>query len=650
VSKKVLLTSVCRPLGPKYGDAPSVGYELLYGQVTRAQGLFSPRTFNIHFSLEYIAQNLDAPTVVLQYPSKSELIRELKKGYDYVGVSFLLAVMHKMKEVVALIRQYAPESKIVLGGYGTVLNDEALESYGDYICRGEGVAFFRRLLGEPEIPMPYQQPLLVSWLKVFGWKASGTGEIFAGLGCPNGCDFCCTSHFFSRQHIKLLPEGKDIYAVAERYLEMDPNLVLLIIDEDFLLNKKRAMEFRDCVTKGGKTLSIFAFSSVKALSQYTVEEILEMGIDGFWIGYEGTRSGYAKQQGRPIEDIITEFRAHGITILTSMILGFDYQNPEVVAQELDGLMKLKPALAQFLIYGPVPGTPFYERAIKENLLQEVYTKDKDLFYRRGDGFATMIKHPTLSPAQIEDLQRWCFQEDFQRLGPSIFRTLEARLLGCRKLRNSPNPRLREKAEYYAKELRAAYPAFLAGRLLGPNSAVRHRIGRLERRVHAVLGSPTLQERLRSLLAVGAALWTGLTLKLDLFQHPNLQRTMYRMPAKRWAGVDLWEELRRKTAIPNLSIQVELQHAEQQVWMRLEGRLSGAEAEGLGQRIHDSLARSKSRLVLDLKKLQWDKVDDLRPLREKLAAYRSRIRLILPKLAAAHPEVILLAGMFQHYRG
>ena len=99
--KKILLTSVCRPMGPKYGDAPSVGYELLYPQVLRAQGIFSPRTVNIHFGLEYIAENLDAPTVVLQYPSKRELIRELKKGYDYVGVSFLLAVMHKVKETVA---------------------------------------------------------------------------------------------------------------------------------------------------------------------------------------------------------------------------------------------------------------------------------------------------------------------------------------------------------------------------------------------------------------------------------------------------------------------------------------------------------------------------------------------------------------------
>ena len=85
-------------------------------------------------------------------------------------------------------------------------------------------------------------------------------------------------------------------------------------------------------------------------------------------------------------------------------------------------------------------------------------------------------------------------------------------------------------------------------------------------------------------------------------------------------------------------------------MRLEGALSPVEAASLGQRIRDSLARSRTRMVLDLKKLQWDKVNDLRPLREKLAAYRSRIRLILPKLAAAHPEVILLASMFQCYIG
>jgi len=648
MSAKVLLTSVCRPIGPEYGDAPSVGYELLYRQVTRAQGLFSPRTVNVHFALDYIATNLEAPTVVLQYPSKRELIRELEKGYDYVGISFLMAVMHKMKEMVALIRKHSPHTKIVLGGYGTVLKDEVLAPYADYICREEGVAYFRRLLGEPPISMPYKHPLIVSWLRVFGWKVSGTGKIFAGLGCPNGCDFCCTSHFFSRKHIPLLPTGKDIYAVVERGLDLDPSLVFLIIDEDFLLNKRRAMEFRDCVLQGTRRPSIFAFSSVKAISQYTVEEILEMGIDGFWIGYEGTRSNYAKQQGRPIEDILTEFREHGITVLTSMIVGFDYQNREIVAQELDGLMKLKPALGQYLIYGPVPGTPFYERIIKENLLQDVYTDNRDLFYRRADGFRTMIKHPTLSAEEIEEIQTWCFEQDFQRLGPSIYRVLEARLLGYLKLKDSPNPVLRQKAEYYARELRHAYPIFLAGRCLGPNAAIRRWIGELEQRVHAELGPPAFTQRLQSVLAVGAALWSGLTLKLGLFQHPRLQRTPYRLPEHQGSAWQMWDKLHARVAASNLSVQVEWQHAKQQAWMRLEGALSSVDAEGLGQRIREALARGRSRLVLDLKHLHWDQVGDLSPLRQMLGAYRSRIRVVLPKPWAAHPELLLLANTFQHY--
>jgi uncharacterized iron-regulated protein len=51
----------------------------------------------------------------------------------------------------------------------------------------------------------------------------------------------------------------------------------------------------------------------------------------------------------------------------------------------------------------------------------------------------------------------------------------------------------------------------------------------------------------------------------------------------------------------------------------------------------------------MKKLHWDKVEDMRPLAEHLAVYRSRIRLILPKLTVAHPELLLLAGMFHHYQ-
>jgi len=623
---KVLLTSICRPLGEKYGDAPSVGYELLFGQVTRAQGLFSPRANHIHFSLEYIAENLDAPAVVLQYPSKGELIRELGRGYDVIAVSFILATFHRMKETVALIRKHSPHSKIVLGGYGTVLSDAELAPWGDAFCRGEGVAFMRDYLGEPPIPMPYRHPLIVSRMKIFGKESSRTGMVFAGLGCPNGCDFCATSYFFKRRHVKLLPTGRDIFNVIERYLEIEPEMSIVVLDEDFLLNKKRAMEFRDCVLASGRALSLFVFASLRAISQYTTTEILEMGIDGCWIGYEGTRSGYAKQGGRAAEEIFREFREHGITILASMIVGFPYQTPEIIAEERAGLFALKPSLAQFLIYGPTPGTPFYDRIIKEGLLHKELSDDRERYYSRCTGFRAMVQHPTMTPEAIESSQQESFALDYRHLGPSIYRALETWLLGYLKLKDSPNASLRNKAGRFAFEIGRAYPIFLAGRLLGPTREIRRWVGTLEKSVHAALGRPTWRQRVESVAAVFLAAGSWMALRLEVFQHPSLIRHTFRLPQES-VPAKLWRRLRGEDPSGH-QVQVELR-PEATIWVRIEGRLAMAGADRLAADIKEALAQRRERLVLDLNRLKASEEEALERLGRSLAQYRNRIRVVLP---------------------
>lgn len=635
--KRVLLTSVCRPIGPSHGDAPSVGYELLHGQVTRAQGMFSPRSLHLHFSLDYVAENLDAPCVVLQYPSRAELIAELQKGYDYVGVSFLLAVFHRMCDVVALIREHAPQSKIVLGGYGTVLADEVLAPYADHICREEGVGFMRELLGEPPLPMPYGHPLIVSQLRVFGARVSTTGMVFAGLGCPNGCDFCCTSHFFKRKHIRLLPTGKDIYAVVARYLAIDPDISLVVLDEDFLLNKRRALEFRDEVVRGGKALSIFAFASIRALSQFSVTEVVEMGIDGLWIGYEGKRSGFKKQEGRPVEELFAELRAHGVSILASMIVGLPYQDAAIVQRELDGLLDLEPSLCQFLIYGPTPGTPFYERVTADGLLRKDLVADPALYYKKCDGFTAMVDHPQLTPAEIEGQQRDCFRQDFERLGPSIYRSVEAWLRGYLTLRTSTNPLLRAKAAAFARDLRKTYPVFLAGRLFGPNRAIRRKITRLQRAVHAELGRPTVGERLLAVAAAGMALWTSLTLRLQWFQHPRLVRHSYRMPAAEPGFARVWRKLRHLRQ--GLSLD---RTPEGAVWLRLRGELCAPKAERLSTRLQRALRRSRDELVLDCGRLTSMESEAAQRLAAALHVYRTRIRVLVPAAIAQSGAAAALA--------
>jgi radical SAM superfamily enzyme YgiQ (UPF0313 family) len=623
---KVLLTSICRPIGAAHGDAPSVGYEVLYGQITRAQGIFSPRSTNYTFGLDYIAANIDAPATVLHYPSHAELIRELRKAPDYVGISFNLSLFQRMKEAVALVRLHAPNAKVVLGGYGTVVDDEMLAPYSDYVCRGEGVAFFREVLDETPRPMPYDHPLVTHTLRVFSFPVQRTGMIFAGLGCPHGCDFCCTSHFFKRHHIRLLPTGDDIYRVIDRYLEVDPKMNLAIIDEDFLVAKDRAIRLRELVLERGKALSIFAFATVKGLSRITPRELLETGIDGVWVGYEGKRSGFAKQQGRPIEELIPDLRSHGITVLSSMILGFDYQTPEIIRQELSEFMALKPTFAQFLIYGPTPGTPFFERVMKEGRLHRDLAEDPETYYRKCDGFAAMVNHPSMAPKEIEALQRECFETDFRVLGPSILRSVETWFAGWKRYHDSDSSYLRAKSERWAEEIRNAYPLFRVAKRYGPTPEMA--VG-LEGEIEAALGPPSLGQRCLSLMAPLAARVTRFTLQYDRFQHPKLRRLTFR--SSRWA-------LRPG---PLGSLRVDIERALRSTIVKLEGALDQSSARHLAAGILNVLHGNDAQVRVVVAEGTQATREHLRILGKRLARYRHRVSVAVPSV----PETWVQLGQW-----
>lgn len=611
---KVLLTSVCRPIGPTHGDAPSVGYELLHGQVTRAQGIFSPRATHNTFALDYIAANLDAPAVVLHYPSRKELVRELRKGPAIVGVSFLLATFHRMKEVVGLIRKHAPNARVVLGGYGTVLDDETLAPYADHVCREEGVGFFRALLGEPPRALPYDHPLVVSTLRVLSAPVGRTGMIFAGLGCPHGCDFCCTSYFFKRRHIRLLPTGDDIFRVIERYLEIDPKMSFTILDEDFLVAKDRANRLRELVQARGTPLSIFAFATVKALSRMTPRELLETGIDGVWIGYEGKRSGYAKQEGRPVEELIPDLRSHGVKVLTSMILGFDYQTSEIVREELAELLALKPTLGQFLIYGPTPGTPFFERVMKEGRLQPELAEDPERYYRVCDGFTAMVRHPSMAAADIEGLQRECFETDYRVLGPSVVRTVEVWLQGWKRYHDDDSAYLRAKAARWAAEIRQAYPVLRVAKRWGTNPGAA---ARLQAEIEATLGPASLARRCFAVLSPLAAAWTRFTLQYDCFQHPRLQRRSYR--CSRWTL--------RAGEIGSLRVAIE--RSLKPTVVKLEGAMDRASARRLAAGILTHLQTTDAHVHVVVAEGTHATRRHLRILEKRLTRQRHRVSVAIP---------------------
>jgi radical SAM superfamily enzyme YgiQ (UPF0313 family) len=525
-SPKVLLTSVIRPFGKRHGDAFSTTTQALH-QLMWAQDMFRIEDPAYHWGLDVIAANIQAPTVVLHYPSLSELIRELRKGYDYLGISFNPPTFHKLKRMIPAIRKHAPNTKIVLGGHGTALRDDELAGLYDILCREEGIRFFRKLLDEPE--QPFKTPPFVFESSLFSLPLLGkSAPIFGGVGCANGCDFCMTSHYFKKQHIRFLETGQQMLDAILEIKRGDPQVESFVIyDEDLLLNATRGRQFLDACRKTDERFGITVFASVKALSQYEPRELAEMGVTSAWIGFEGVQAGYGKQQGKSYAELFDQLKEVGIGPAASMIIGFDYQTPETIEREFAELLRLKPMVSQFLIYGPTRGSALHERLAAEGRLNDV----AEYMFPMMDGFTLGFHHPHISPPTMKLLARQLYRGEYQFLGPTIYRTIEITLRGYRNLKNATEPRLKLRAEMQKEFLLHAYAARRIGMAFAPNNLVRTRVEHLYQDLERELGpAPKLQE-LQSYAVLPFGLWTRLKLKYDVFTQSPPRRHEYNSPER-----------------------------------------------------------------------------------------------------------------------
>lgn len=526
----ILLSTVCRPFGGN-GEGDSVGAELFHAQITREQGIFSYRQVIRCWGLDYIAENIDAHSVVLHYPSEREFVSELKNNtYEFIGINFVVATFHKLKRMAQLIRLHAPGLKIILGGYGTVLSDEELLPYGDLICREEGIGYMRKLL-EEDTNKPIVHPYApIESPRVYSYPLkTKVAHITGGLGCPNGCDFCCTSHFFKRRYIPFVKSGRELYRIIfemEKQAEKagDDLSGFIIIDEDFFLHEKRAREFLDCVREGGKPLSIMGFGSVRGLSKFTPDEIAEMGFDILWTAFEGNQSNFGKLKGKSLSELYESLKSRGVALLSSMIIGFDYQDRRTVMEEFRMITDLGPSLLQILIYFAFPGTPLHRHLIQEQRYLPEYHENPD--YRTFDGFSMHFSHPHFSATELEDLQTELYRKNFEILGPSLPRVIRVWFEGYKNLRHSSNPLLRGRAERMREYVKSTIPVLYPAMFLGPNRAQRVDAKALFREIKQDMGGLSLKEQLFCFAIILLSFWTWLTAKLNVSQQPKLLRVEY----------------------------------------------------------------------------------------------------------------------------
>ena len=519
--------------------------ELFHNQVTREQGIFSYRFNHSSFGLYFLAENIEMPTVVLDFPTLPQFVEELKKGYDYVGISYVMPNLKKAQKMAALVRQHAPRSKIILGGHGVAVPETEQLIDHDYICRGEGVTFLRKLFGEAT-DKPIRHPLLHSAhnRRVMGAPLpEGSGILIPGVGCANKCRFCATSHFFG-DYIAYLPTGQDVFDVCCAYEDTLGVTDFGVMDENFLKQPQRALELLACMEKAGRRFTFGIFSSAETIHALpSLDLLVRLGITFIWMGVESKHAIYEKNKGIDFKGLVAELRKRGISVMTSAILFLEEHTQKNIGEDVDFIIGLNADYIQFMELGPLPGTPLYREYATQGKLM---TPEEMPYEERHGQDRIWFKHPAFTGKESAVVLRKAFERDYVTNGASFIRAVQTAMQGYEYTVSSKDPYVHARAKGFKEFLNMTRSFILSARLFSQNAATTSLLDRLVQKYTHHFSTPSLKQRALSMAI--AALSSKEALRTKLFsdvRQPPLRYTQYRVKNSE-ASSELLLRLKRTT--------------------------------------------------------------------------------------------------------
>ncbi len=555
---RVLMTNAYGPYDLKWGQSPS---DLLGARLARGHNMLERSAILPTWSLYLMAENISNPTTVLEYPRWDDFVAAVREGYDLICIETKTMQIPRIARMVRTIREIAPKTKILMGGYGVSTLHEGVpsdpERLGrylldtvDYFCRTEGVSFMRRLLDDAPFDRPITQYTLPpSTVHPYGSKTMEINlpAILCSLGCPSACDFCNTSAFFHYKKISVASPAQvyDFMKHHQRTLKKD-DLTFVLFDEDIFLDPAYVRELGRLIRSDKKTWGFrwISFGSMKALQPFTPRELRECGVEGIWIGVE---SGLTEDNANKAEyskrvtsitptELFANLRQVGVQTIGSMILGLDFHTKDNIEKDIDFFVSLRPTLYQIGPIRPCPGTKLYK----------LMTKDKKIKQNYGweDFHLWEANTHTFQNFSTEEIRHW-FDVIHNKLkntnGSPVLQIFECDLLACETFRNDPSPFLRYQSKLDRGKIRGLYPVIRGLQLTAPSPEVAARAKALLKHADRILKDDNIAftafRRIATPL-VSVGIWRSERKHQPTPAQwaPDMRRTPYRQGAKAGARV------------------------------------------------------------------------------------------------------------------
>ncbi len=278
-----------------------------------------------------------------------------------------------------------------------------------------------------------------------------------------------------------------------------------VMDENFLLHRRRTLQLLDLMQRHGKSWTLYAFSSANVLSSYAVEQLVALGISWVWMGVEGENSRYGKLQGIDTLPLVRRLQSHGIRVLGSTIIGLEEHTPENIDQVIERAVRHRTDFHQFMLYTPLPGTPLHAELSAEG---RMWDESACPLPDTHGQFRFNYRHPHIPAGLESELIVRAFERDFAVNGPSMMRVLRTTLTGWKRYRNHADQRIRQRLDWEIKGMATTYSAVLAAvkRYYRGNPALHANISALlaevqrefgwTSRLFAAVGGPYVLRKIR----------------------------------------------------------------------------------------------------------------------------------------------------------
>jgi anaerobic magnesium-protoporphyrin IX monomethyl ester cyclase len=274
-----------------------------------------------------------------------------------------------------------------------------------------------------ELPMPAYD--LFPMERYYGYSViPNYNEAVTSRGCEGACHFCYewwlvdprNPRDFSSHRTR---SGKKVADEMELLNKQYGVKALTFMDDDFNSDRQKMVDLVEELEKKNLDMSWFCLGRAQNFIRDAdlVPRLRKVGMYQVLIGIDGgtdeeiaeARKGPMKVGVKELRDLIQFLRKNDISTIATYLNGFWDDDEGKVRQRAKAVDEIDPDIVMIQLLNPIPGSPVYKKAVKDNVIEIDNLSLYDL-----EHCVMPTKH--LTRHQLGELTGWAFQSFYGKPG------------------------------------------------------------------------------------------------------------------------------------------------------------------------------------------------------------------------------------------